>query len=187
MTTIFISGSMGIKNIDQKFKERIDNIINSGFAIVIGDADGADSAIQSYLSTANAANVTVYCSGPAARNNIGCWPTKPVETRHQEGTRAFFTAKDLAMASTADYGLMIWDSKSTGTLSNIIELLTRDKKSLVYVNKTKTFFPVSAIDQFESLTQIMSEFSRKKAEQKIGFSKRISILKNQGNQTKMFA
>jgi hypothetical protein len=187
MTTVFISGSMGIKNLDQKIKERIDNIINSGFAVIVGDADGADTAIQSYLSVANTANVTVYCSGSAARNNIGCWPIKSIETKHQEGSRAFFTAKDLAMADTADYGLMLWDSKSTGTLSNVIELLAREKKSLVYVNKSKSFFPVSTIDQFESLIRIMSEFSRKKADQKIGFSKRISTLKNQDNQTKMFA
>ena len=29
------------------------------------------------------------------------------------------------MAKDADYGLMIWDAKSAGTLSNLIELLIR--------------------------------------------------------------
>ena len=43
------------------------------------------------------------------------------------------------MAEAADYGLMIWDAKSTGTLSNVIELLSRKKKSLVFVNKEKEF------------------------------------------------
>lgn len=187
MTTVFISGSMGIKNLDQKFKERIDNIINSRFAVVVGDADGADSAIQSYLSFVDAPDVTIYCSGSKPRNNIGCWPVNFIATKHEEGSRAFFTAKDLVMADTADYGLMVWDSKSTGTLSNVIELLTREKNSLVYANKTKTFYSVCTTDQLESLICSMSEFSRKKADQKIGFSKRISTLKIQGNQAKMFA
>jgi len=43
------------------------------------------------------------------------------------------------MADVADYGLMIWDAKSTGTLSNVIELLKRKKKAVVFVNKEKTF------------------------------------------------
>lgn len=178
---------MGIKNLDQRFKERIDNIIKAGFSIVVGDADGADSAIQSYLSIANASDVTVYCSGREPRNNIGCWPVNCVETKHQEGSRAFFTAKDLAMANISDYGLMLWDSKSTGTLSNVIELLSREKKSLVYINKNKDFSPISVVGDLEALVCNMSEFSRKKADQKISLTKRILALKHQDSQSKMFA
>lgn len=187
MTTVFISGSMGIKKIDPMVKERIDNIISSGFAIIVGDADGADTAIQSYLSLINAPEVTVYCSGSKIRNNIGGWITKAIQTIHSEGSRQFFTAKDLAMAEIADYGLMIWDNKSTGTLSNVIELLTREKKSLVFVNKEKNFFVVSSIEDFEALINNMSDFSKNKAEKKIGLAKRIASIKNQGKQAKMFA
>ena len=178
---------MGIKKIDQKIKERIDNIVNSGFSVVVGDADGADTAIQSYLLLINASEVAVYCSGSKARNNVGDWHTKTVETKHSEGSRQFFTAKDLAMADIADYGLMIWDNKSTGTLSNVIELLTREKKSLVFINKEKKFIAVSSIENLEALISNMSEFSQKKADQKIGLYKRISYMKNQGKQAKMFA
>ncbi|MQW28393.1 hypothetical protein [Sinorhizobium meliloti] len=39
------------------------------------------------------------------------------------------------MAENAEIGFMLWDSKSTGTLSNIIELTRRGKKTVVFVNK----------------------------------------------------
>lgn len=42
--TVFIAGSIKIKHLDRKFKERIDKIIVSGFDLVVGDADGADTA-----------------------------------------------------------------------------------------------------------------------------------------------
>ncbi len=38
------------------------------------------------------------------------------------------------MARNSDYGLMIWDCKSTGTLSNVIELLRDRKKTVVFAN-----------------------------------------------------
>ena len=46
MTTVFIAGSIKIKHLDRKFKERIGKIIASGIDLVVGDADGADTAIQ---------------------------------------------------------------------------------------------------------------------------------------------
>lgn len=58
---------------------------------------------------------------------MGHWPVQRVETSHSPGSRAFFTAKDIRMAELADIGLMVWDTKSTGTLSNVIELLARRK------------------------------------------------------------
>jgi hypothetical protein len=51
MTTVFIAGSINIRNLDVKVKERLDNIIDSRFDILIGDANGADTSIQQYLST----------------------------------------------------------------------------------------------------------------------------------------
>ena len=58
MTTIFIAGSIKIKHLDRKFKERIDKIIASGFDVVVGDADGADTAIQTTLFEQGSSNTT---------------------------------------------------------------------------------------------------------------------------------
>src|ERR1700722_432491 len=139
MTTVFIAGSMNIRKLDPKVQERIDNIVNSGFDVVVGDADGADAAVQEYLHSRGARHTTVYCSGDSPRNNLGDWPVHTAQTAHSAGSRAFYTAKDLLMAKIADFGLMIWDAKSTGTLSNVIELLAVNKKCLVFVNKAKEF------------------------------------------------
>ena len=59
MTTVFIAGSIKIKHLDRKFKERIDKVIASGFDVVVGDADGADTAIQTYLFEQGSSNTTV--------------------------------------------------------------------------------------------------------------------------------
>jgi hypothetical protein len=123
MTKVFIAGSMSIKRLHPNFLERISNIVSSHFEIVVGDANGADTSIQKALLEKNASAVTVYCSGLKPRNNIGDWPVQNVMPDAEPGTRAFFTAKDREMAKVANYGLMLWDAKSTGTLSNIIELI----------------------------------------------------------------
>ena len=168
---------MNIKHLDPKVKGRIDNIVASEFDVVVGDADGADTSIQTYLFSLGYSKTTVYCSGSLPRNNVGNWPVRIAETKHSEGSRAFFTAKDLAMAEIADYGLMIWDTKSTGTLSNVIELLARKKKSVVFVNKEKAFKTVGTVEQLEELVGCMADHAKRKANEKIRLSDRIIVLK----------
>lgn len=44
-------------------KERLDNIVKNGFPILVGDANGADKAVQKHLSGVAYADVEVFCSG----------------------------------------------------------------------------------------------------------------------------
>lgn len=185
MTTVFIAGSMNITRLDHNVKERIDKIIASNFNVVVGDADGVDKSIQSYLFEHGARNAVVYCSGYQPRNNVGSWPVRNIDSMHTPGSRAFFTAKDIEMAKVADYGLMIWDAKSTGTLSNVIELLIRKKKTVVFVNKEKEFKTVADVPNLEALAMCMSEHARLKADEKIHLFDKIEILKHE--QSQMFA
>jgi len=182
---VFIAGSMNIKHLDPKVKERIDNIVAQDFEVVVGDADGVDTSIQQYLLNYGATKTTVFCSGERPRNNVGHWPVQRVETSHTQGSRAFFTAKDIRMAEMADIGLMIWDTKSTGTLSNVLELLSRKKKSVVFVNKEKLFKNIANVEQLEELLSFMSEHAKKKADEKIRLFNRINALKHE--QMQMFA
>ena len=175
---------MNIKHLDPRVKERIDNIVDQDFEVIVGDADGADASVQWHLFNRGPTRTTVYCSGASPRNNVGDWPVERVETSFTEGSRAFFTAKDLRMADVADIGLMVWDAKSTGTLSNVIELLTRKKKAVVFVNKAKTFANVTNVAQLEDLIAFMSEHAKSKAEEKIKLSQRIGALKHE--QAQMF-
>ena len=185
MTQVFISGSMRIKHLDESVLSRINNILDKEYGVIIGDANGVDSSIQEYLNQKNAKSVRVYCTGSRPRNNIGNWKTRNISTTSRPGTRAYFTAKDLEMANDCDYGLMIWDTKSTGTLSNAIELLSRHKKSLVYINKAKEFLTVSDVKDLEKLIQYMAPGSYKKAEEKLKITAKISALSNE--QVELFA
>lgn len=178
MKTVFIAGSISIKRLHPLFIERIETVVTSGFAVAVGDAEGADTSIQGALNRLNAVNVTVYCSGLEPRNNIGHWPFRSVHTKHQAGSRAFYTAKDIAMAKIADYGLMMWDTKSTGTLSNIIELLKHERSSRVFVNKEREFVTVSDASSLTNLLAFMSDGARAKAEEKINLSAQVSAIEH---------
>jgi predicted XRE-type DNA-binding protein len=174
MTTVFIAGSMSINRLHEKVQERINKIVYSDFNVVVGDADGADTSIQECLQKYRASKVTVFCTGDAPRNNVAEWPVHRVSSRAKTGSRTYFTAKDLEMARKSDYGLMIWDCKSTGTLSNVIELLREKKQSVVFVNKHRDFVTISNNTGLEKLLSFMSDHARAKAEEKIGLSSKIA-------------
>lgn len=178
MSTVFIAGSLSIKQLDPLFLERIKAVVKSGFTIILGDAEGADTSIQKALLEFGAKNVTIYCSGTNPRNNIGGWTVECVHSTQAPGSRAFFVAKDIRMAEVANYGLMIWDAKSTGTLSNVIELLNNERGSRVFVNKNRKFITVSNAKGLKQLTDYMSEGARAKAEDKISLSAKIAAIKH---------
>lgn len=185
MPKVFISGSIQIKHLDTNVLNRINNILEKHYNILVGDANGVDSSVQGYLKEKEARSVIVYCIRKQPRNNIGNWKIKSVSTTKKPGTRAYYTAKDLEMAVDCDYGLMIWDSKSTGTLSNTIELLRRGKKSLVYVNEVKKFLTISSVNDLRKLLQYMSPSSFNKAEDKLRIKERIELFSNE--QIQLFA
>ena len=178
MQKIFISGSMKIKNLDSNVLNRINNILNSDYQVIVGDADGVDSSVQEYLSNKQSNSVVVYCTGEQPRNNIGHWLVKRIHTNAKPGTRAFYTAKDIKMADDCDYGFMVWDTNSTGTLSNAIELLKRKKISLVYINKTKEFLKIKEVADLVKLISYMSKSAKSKAEAKLGLRNIIDSLNN---------
>ena len=173
MTTVFIAGSMSISRLHEKVKARLEAVVERNLDVVVGDADGADTSIQDCLAKYGAKSVTVYCSGDRPRNNVAKWPVKTVFPNATLGSRAFYTAKDQEMAHASDVGLMIWDCKSTGTLSNVIELLKNEKKSVVFINKCKDFVTVSDLASLEELLAFMSDHARAKADEKISLSSKI--------------
>lgn len=178
MTTVFIAGSIKIKNLDKLVIERVRKIVDSGYQIVVGDANGADSSIQQLLMELDSNNTTVFSSSAHPRNNLGNWCVCVVDSEHSPGSRAFFTAKDLKMAEIADYGLMVWDSQSTGTLSNVIELLRQNKYSAVFVHKAKIFELIKTTNDLKKLISYMSPAALEKAEQKIKLSQKLDQLDN---------
>ena len=131
MTTVFVGGSRRITHLPAEAKTRIDNVVDKGFAILVGDANGADKAVQKHLAEAKYDKVTVYCSGDISRNNLGRWETRNVNAAKRRKKFEFYAAKDREMAHQAEFGLMIWDGKSPGTVLNILRLVRASKKAVL--------------------------------------------------------
>ncbi|MDQ1817488.1 hypothetical protein RBA41_29700 [Massilia sp. CCM 9210] len=187
MTTVFISGSIKIRHVHTDVQVRIMNILSMEYDVIVGDADGADSAIQQFLFDRGARKVTVYCTGDKPRNNIGGWPVRHVTSYHPKGSRAYFSAKDVAMAAAADLGLMVWDCMSTGTLSNVIELLGRGRKSLVFHNEEKQFHKILSVGDLQMLIGRMADAARLKADTKIDLVSRVAHLQSRALQDEILA
>ena len=131
MGKVFISGSIHISSLPPQAIEKIDSIISQNLDVLIGDAKGVDLAVQKYLYKKNYKNVTVYYAGSEIRNNVGQWRTKNVLPENGEKGRDLYTLKDRLMAKDTDYGLMVWDSESKGTLNNILLMDKLNKKFVV--------------------------------------------------------
>jgi len=151
MTTVFISGSRKISRLNQEICHRLQNIVDQQFTIMVGDANGVDKAVQKYLSEIHYPNVMVFCSGFSHRHNLGNWNIKHVLVDPKLKGRDFYTQKDKEMAARADYGLVIWDGKSPGSFNNVMELLKRGKKILVYVDPHQEFYAVAKLDDVQKL------------------------------------
>jgi probable addiction module antidote protein len=142
MNTIFIGGSRHISRLSSQVKERLKSVIDNHFSIIVGDANGADKAVQKFLLDASYDYVTVFCSGDSCRNNIGQWKTHHVNAPKNARGFDFYAAKDREMAREADFGLMIWDGKSAGTILNILRLVREGKKAVLLSvpdKETQTF------------------------------------------------
>lgn len=137
--TVFIGGSRSVTALPSGVIHRLQNIISQNFQIIIGDADGADLAVQLHLQSVNYKAVTVYASNGKTRNNAGGWQVKSIQVSKEVLGYAFYAAKDKAMAADADYGFMIWDGRSRGTRENINNLTKLGKNTLVYNTRDDSF------------------------------------------------
>ncbi len=151
MTTVFLSGSRKISRLNDLIRNRIQNMIDQDFKIIVGDANGADKAMQGYLHNTGYQNVTVFCAGSTCRNNIGEWPTQNVQVSPKLKGRDFYTQKDKEMAAIADYGFVLWDGKSAGSINNVFELLRRGKAVVVYLSQKKDFEKIVTSQDVENL------------------------------------
>jgi hypothetical protein len=138
MHSVFVAGSRALSKLNAQVKERLDNIVKQNLTVLVGDANGADKAVQRYLAEREYQRVVVYCM-EMCRNNVGNWPTHAYVggLRHD---RQYYSIKDIAMAKDASCGFMIWDGISKGTLANVINLISEDKKVLLYSTPKKQFF-----------------------------------------------
>jgi len=143
MTKVFIGGSRRVSRLNEEVRRRIDRIIEQGFQIFVGDANGADKVVQRYLHSRGYERVEVFCANGECRNNLGNWTVRAVPAPKGEKGFQYYAAKDQRMAEVASIGFMIWDGKSVGTLMNVFRLVSQHKKVVVYKTPSKQFLTLS--------------------------------------------
>jgi hypothetical protein len=150
---VFIAGSRKLSKLGKDIQHRLDNMVGKGMRIFVGDANGADKSVQKYLCTRHHYNnVLVFCMDSGCRNNLGNWPTRVISSNiSARKDFAHFSTKDRVMAEEADFGLMLWDGESRGTLTNILDLVKREKVVVVYLSVDKRFYNLRESSDLQSM------------------------------------
>ena len=150
--TVFISGSLSVTELSDFAKAHIRSVVTSRMNVLIGDAYGADKAVQQELYKKYDYHfVTVYASNGKARNNLGNHTVKAVNVPSGIYGRAYYEQKDIAMSRDCNFGFMLWDGKSNGTLNNIRRLIGMNKISIVCLNGTHKSFKIDTEQQLKDM------------------------------------
>jgi hypothetical protein len=145
---IVLGGSRHLEFIPKEIADRLLEWMESSSEFLVGDAPGTDRAFQIFLKSKKYDFVTVFTSADEIRNNLGNWQEEKVESGLKSKSNAVHAFKDRKMSQIADIGLMIWDCKSAGTLSNVIDLLGQGKNCLIWVA------PDSDLYQFDNTASL---------------------------------
>jgi hypothetical protein len=148
---VFIGGSRRVTRLAPDVRARIDRIIERSLPVLIGDANGADKAVQRYLAERKYPSVEVFCADPLPRNNLGGWPVRVVSPRSSRKDFEHYAAKDRVMAAEATVGLMLWDGESHGTLMNVMRLAAADKPVVIYLQPRDSFVEIRSRGDLGSL------------------------------------
>ncbi|SRR5712691_6673202 len=151
MNKVFVGGSRRITRLNKDLRERLDALIKDQAAVLVGDANGADKAVQMYFHEQRYPHVLVFCTAGNCRNNLGRWPIKAVTSPHRTRDFEYFTAKDAAMAGEADFALMLWDGQSSGTLVNVARMVSASKRVVLYLAPEREFVTLQSREDLEKL------------------------------------
>lgn len=156
--TIFVSGSLSVTELSDFAKAHVRSIVTNRMNVLIGDAYGADKAIQQELyKKYDYPFVTVYASNGKARNNVGGRKVKAVDAPAGIYGREFYTYKDVAMSNDCDFGFMLWDGKSKGTMNNIERLLSMNKLSIICLSNKHKSFKIETRQQLDNMLNFIKE------------------------------
>ncbi|MEE8484840.1 MAG: hypothetical protein V3S46_09610 [Nitrospinota bacterium] len=181
MINIFFGGSRKLGKLNKAIRERADNIMSKGYRVLLGDANGADRAMQKYLVEKSYMHVLVFCAGNNCRNNIGKWETEFVSVNRAQKDFQYYAIRDEKMSNEADYGFMLWDGKSKGTLNNIINLIERKKQILVYFSPSRKFFTLKSDSDLVELLSSCTRQDLERLEKMLKINQRIHPEQSQLN------
>lgn len=142
--TVFISGSSKTqfddspyyrKELPKAIQNQINQYINQGKTILVGDAPGIDRQVQDYLNQNGYNNVEIYSPGKEVRYNANPkWKTNLVDVPGaEEGSGEWLAGKDKAMTDRADEGLaIVLDNGAQATRNNVARLEEQGKNCDVF-------------------------------------------------------
>lgn len=168
MTCVVLGGSRHISRLSDEVQARLARLVQLELRVIVGDANGADKALQQELSKQGHRLVEVFCSGNGSpRNNVGRWPCRHIATSAKPGTFEFYAAKDQAMALEASVGFMIWDGASVGTMLNVWRLLQQKKTTLLWAHGAQAFLELRDRAGWERLLALATAEARVSVEKRI--------------------
>ena len=148
---IVLGGSRHLEFIPNEIADQLFDWMENSTEFLIGDAPGTDRAFQKFLHSKKYSTVTIYSSAGEKRNNLGNWQVEKVESGLKSKSNAAHAFKDRKMSRLADIGLMIWDSQSAGTLSNVIDLVDQQKECYMWLaaeSELCRFDNLKSLDKF---------------------------------------
>ena len=148
---IVLGGSRHLEFIPNEIADQLFDWMENSTEFLIGDAPGTDRAFQKFLHSKKYSTVTIYSSAGEIRNNLGNWQVEKVESGLKSKSNAAHAFKDRKMSRLADIGLMIWDSQSAGTLSNVIDLVDQQKECYMWLaaeSELCRFDNLKSLDKF---------------------------------------
>jgi len=152
MEAVFLGGSRRITRLNERIRSKLDELLKRGLWIFIGDAYGADRAIQRHLADRGYQRVTVYAITGMLRNNLGNWKVRSVDAPKSARGFDLYSVKDTQMANDASCGFMLWDGKSRGTLVNVRALLAHGKPVAVHLGPARRFVSLKSSDDLRKLS-----------------------------------
>lgn len=132
---VFISGKVRFNQPLPCFvMNDIDEVMRAGAKIVIGDAPGADTAVQEYLFQNDYKNVIVYATDICPRNNVGGWPVRIIPPHDGDDERTARSRKDEEMTLIADSAIVISyeEDREDSATSNNVKRLQAMRKPVVF-------------------------------------------------------
>jgi len=153
--SIVLGGSRKIDRLPSEIQDLLAAMMSDQETFIVGDAIGSDLAFQKFFLNSKYKAVTVYSSAGYVRNNVGNWPHQLIDSGLKSKSNATHAIKDRKMVEIAKLGIMIWDSESAGTLSNVIDLVEQEKECYLWLAAESE---LSRFDNLNSLEKFLKNY-----------------------------
>ena len=175
---LFVGGSLSLTQLPEEVVEGLRGVARSNGSFLVGDAGGVDSQAQRLLRDWEVNAVHVYFSGASARFNLGNWPAIRIESGLKSKSAALHGAKDRAMVSAADQGIMVWDGTSVGTLANVLDLSSSGKPWVLWLVRRGE---LESIEELNALVDRFPELTQKAEKRLLQHRRRVARRSRQSN------